>query len=60
MESSVLTPLQKQVLVALFDSGLADREYYLTGGTALSAFYLQHRFSDDLDLFTRKPEFSVC
>ena len=54
MENSVLTPLQQQVLVALFDSGLAERGYYLTGGTALSAFYLQHRYSDDLDFFTRK------
>ena len=54
IENSVLTPLQQQVLVALFDSDLADRGYYLTGGTALSAFYLQHRYSDDLDFFTRK------
>ena len=56
MENSVLTPLQQQVLVALFDRGLAEREYYLTGGTALSAFYLQHRYSDDLDFFTRKHD----
>ena len=26
--------------------------FYLTGGTALSAFYLQHRYSDDLDFFS--------
>ena len=26
--------------------------FYFTGGTALSAFYLEHRFSQDLDLFT--------
>lgn len=26
--------------------------FYLTGGTALSAFYLQHRHSEDLDFFT--------
>ena len=25
---------------------------YLTGGTALSRFYLNHRYSDDLDFFT--------
>ncbi len=25
--------------------------FYLTGGTALSRYYLKHRFSDDLDLF---------
>lgn len=27
--------------------------FYLTGGTALSIFYLQHRVSDDLDFFSR-------
>jgi len=25
--------------------------FYLTGGTALSRFYLEHRFSDHLDFF---------
>ena len=25
--------------------------FYLTGGTALSRFYLDHRYSDDLDFF---------
>lgn len=54
MESRVLTSLQKEVLVILFDNGLGERGYYLTGGTALSEFYLQHRYSDDLDFFTRK------
>lgn len=28
------------------------REYYLTGGTALS-FYFNHRFSEDLNFFTQ-------
>jgi len=27
----------------------------LTGGTALSAFYLHHRVSEDLDFFTANP-----
>lgn len=27
--------------------------YYLTGGTALAEFYLHHRYSEDLDFFTR-------
>ena len=26
-------------------------QFYFTGGTALSAFYLQHRYSEDLDFF---------
>ena len=30
--------------------------FYLTGGTALSAFYFEHRFSDDLDFFTPEQE----
>lgn len=29
------------------------RWYYLTGGTALAEFYLHHRLSEDIDLFTR-------
>lgn len=31
-------------------------DFYLTGGTALAAFYLHHRYSDDLDLFTDDPQ----
>lgn len=29
-------------------------QFYFTGGTALSSFYLQHRYSDDLDFFSEK------
>ncbi len=33
--------------------------FYLTGGTALGRYYLDHRFSDDLDFFVNSnPEFS--
>ncbi len=32
------------------------RRFYLTGGTALSEFYLKHRLSYDIDLFTEKQE----
>jgi predicted nucleotidyltransferase component of viral defense system len=45
----ILTPLQHRFLTEFFRS---TQEFYLTGGTALSAFYLQHRYSEDLDLFT--------
>lgn len=30
--------------------------FYLTGGTALGRFYLQHRFSEDLDFFMNKND----
>jgi hypothetical protein len=47
----ILSDLQKQFL-RLF-SNLPDQErFYLTGGTALAEYYLGHRFSFDLDLFT--------
>ena len=36
-----------------------DLPFYLTGGTAISRFYLNHRYSDDLDFFTNAtPNFS--
>jgi predicted nucleotidyltransferase component of viral defense system len=47
-----LTDAQRTLLDAISKSELADR-FYLSGGTALAAFYLHHRHSDDLDLFTR-------
>ena len=51
----ILTNLQKKIL--LHFSELPDAEaFYLTGGTALSAFFLKHRRSNDLDFFTNVEE----
>lgn len=51
----ILTNLQKKVLT-LFNN-LPDKDaFYLTGGTALSAFFLKHRKSNDLDFFTNVEE----
>ncbi|MBI3538486.1 MAG: nucleotidyl transferase AbiEii/AbiGii toxin family protein [Chloroflexi bacterium] len=30
----------------------ASQSFFLTGGTALAEFYLHHRYSEDIDLFT--------
>jgi hypothetical protein len=49
--SDWLTPLQASVLESVF-AAAAGQQFYLTGGTALAAFYLHHRVSIDLDLFT--------
>ncbi|MCX7854526.1 MAG: nucleotidyl transferase AbiEii/AbiGii toxin family protein [Anaerolineae bacterium] len=46
-----LTPLQKAFLDRFFRLEVG-RSFFLTGGTALAAFYLHHRLSVDLDLFT--------
>ncbi len=43
-----LYPLQDSVLNSL---SKLDLTFYLTGGTALGRYYLNHRFSDDLDFF---------
>lgn len=52
-----LYPLQDAVIATL--AGL-ETGFYLTGGTAASRLYLQHRFSDDLDFFVNdRPEFTL-
>jgi hypothetical protein len=51
--ATILTPIQSNFLIEFFH---LTQEFYLTGGTALSAFYLQHRFSEDLDLFTQDDQ----
>ena len=48
----ILTPRQRQVLEAVFAEEAFAQSFYLTGGTALAAFHLFHRYSDDLDFFT--------
>jgi predicted nucleotidyltransferase component of viral defense system len=51
----ILTNLQKKILHSL--SLLPDKDaFYLTGGTALSAIFLKHRRSNDLDFFTNIEE----
>jgi len=50
----ILTPFQKTLLKHIGQSPLAEN-FYLTGGTALAAFYLKHRLSEDLDFFTPDP-----
>ena len=44
-----LYALQDEVLALVFK---VENEFYLTGGTCLSRFYLEKRYSDDLDFFT--------
>lgn len=49
---SILSENQKNILnIISKDKTLCDN-FYLTGGTALAEFYLQHRLSEDLDFFS--------
>jgi predicted nucleotidyltransferase component of viral defense system len=52
-----LYALQDKVLDILFDT---EDIFYLTGGTCLSRFYQEKRYSDDLDFFAdAEPRFKV-
>ena len=55
MEQHGLTPKQKLIFQELALDDFFTSKFYLTGGTALSAFYLHHRESEDLDFFSEKP-----
>lgn len=47
------SPVQREVLADLIVHPDIEKNFFLTGGTALSVFYLHHRLSDDLDLFAK-------
>ncbi len=49
-----ITPIQKKVL-DLFSKSRLKNKFYWTGGTLLSALYLHHRKSKDIDFFSDKP-----
>ena len=54
----LLTTFQKKVL-KVFTAIEESKAFYLTDGTALSAFYLEHRLSEDFDLFTSEETLIV-
>jgi predicted nucleotidyltransferase component of viral defense system len=51
--SDRLTALQRALLDGFFRH---ERRFFLTGGAALAGFYLYHRTTLDLELFTLDPE----
>jgi len=53
---SALYPLQDKVFET---ASVYEDKIYLTGGTALSRFYYQHRLSEDLDFFTTTNELQL-
>ncbi len=46
------TKEQREILDTLLGNQVISESFFLTGGTALSVFYLHHRVSKDLDLFS--------
>jgi len=51
-KSCYASAVQREILLTLSENKTIQNYFFLTGGTALSVFYLHHRKSDDLDLFT--------
>lgn len=51
MAKEILTRAQKAIIQLISQEQRLD-QFYLSGGTALTAYYFHHRFSEDLDFFT--------
>jgi predicted nucleotidyltransferase component of viral defense system len=52
---AVLTEAQRRFLTTAAGVEAVRDSFYLSGGTALAAYFLGHRLSEDLDLFTATP-----
>ncbi len=51
-----LSETQREVLLQLLAEPTIEQHFFLTGGTALAVFYVSHRVSNDLDLFSVTPQ----
>lgn len=51
---AILSKKQQELLTILGEESAIYDNFYLTGGTALAEFYLQHRLSEDLDFFSEE------
>ncbi len=54
--AQIITPEQDKFLAFAGKSKYLREHFYFTGGTALAAFYLRHRLSEDIDLFIENAE----
>lgn len=54
MNPNLLTKDQRALLEAIGNTPALTERFYFTGGTPLAAFYLQHRYSEDLDFFSEQ------
>lgn len=53
---TILRPIHRKFLEAVNHEKYLTKNYYWTGGTVLSEFYLHHRDSEDIDLFIENKE----
>ena len=53
---TILDSYQKKFLELVLSEPYLLKRFYWTGGTVLSEFYLHHRESHDIDLFSESQE----
>lgn len=53
MATTILTKRQHLLLELFFAHKDIQSQFYLSGGTALAEYYLHHRYSKDLDFFSK-------
>jgi len=53
-EQGILTAEQKLFLDFVSEEKYVRERFYFTGGTPFAVFYLQHRLSEDIDLFSEQ------
>ncbi len=53
-QTPIITPIHKKFLELVVKEPYLLKKYYWTGGTVLSGFYLYHRESYDIDLFSEE------
>ena len=58
-QKDILNEEQKNFLAFAATEPYLRENYYLTGGTPLTAFYLQHRYSEDLNFFIKAEEVNI-
>lgn len=54
MDKTTILTNKQQLFLNLFGKKSFSQKFYLSGGTALAAFYIPYRFSEDLDFFSEE------
>lgn len=52
MSNTIVLTRPQKLFLKLFGKELFSKKFYLSGGTALTGFYIPYRYSEDLDFFS--------
>jgi predicted nucleotidyltransferase component of viral defense system len=54
MKNAIILTQTQKLFLELFGKQAFSQKFYLSGGTALTEFYIPYRFSEDLDFFSEQ------